>query len=109
MYFCTLYGMVNHMGAKLLLKEKFVFDDGAIFEAVIWQLPCEDKERPHYLKYRLFYGYPGCCLVRYDNEKGKGDHRHYQEKEQRYNFVSIEKLINDFKADIKKLRDILHE
>jgi len=97
------------MIAKLLLKEKFVFDDGAIFEAVIWQLPNRDKERPHCLKYRLFYGYPGNCLVRYDNERGKGDHRHNQEHEQSYNFVSIEKLIDDFKSDINQLRGINHE
>ncbi len=94
------------MDARLLLKEKFIFDDGAIFEAVIWQLPCPEKERPHRLKYRLFYGYPGHCLVRYDNERGKGDHRHYQESEQFYNFMSIEKLIDDFKADLNKLRGI---
>ena len=97
------------MDAKLLLKEKFVFDDGAIFEAVIWYLPAPDKERPHRLKYRLYYGYPGQCLVRYDNERGKGNHRHYKDKEENYTFVSIEKLIEDFKADINRLRGVDNE
>jgi len=34
---------------------------------------------------RLFCGDAGgCCLVRYDNEQGKGDHVHYGDREQPY-------------------------
>ncbi len=92
------------MCAKLIFKDKYTYQDGAIREMVIWQLPLPDVERPHTLKYRLFYGYPGECLVRYDNERGKGDHRHYGEKEQAYSWVSARQLVADFKADIEKLR-----
>ena len=92
------------MAAQLLFRDKYAYADGAIREMVIWRLPHPDDERPHGLKYRLYYGYPGRPLVRYDNERGKGDHRHEGDRETRYTFVSVEQLIQDFKADIERLR-----
>ena len=93
------------MDAKLLFKDKYIYQDGAIRGMIIWQVPKTDPERPHGLKYRLFYGYSGNCLVRYDNEKGKGDHCHYGSREESYSWVSVEQLIENFRADIKNLRD----
>jgi len=92
------------MPAKLLYRDKYIYSDGAIREMLIWRLPEKDAERPHGLKYRLFYGYPGRSLVRYDNERGKGDHRHYPDREEPYVFASVEQLVADFRADIKRLR-----
>ena len=97
------------MAAKLLFREKYIFADGAIREMVIWRVPEKDTERPHGLKYRLFYGYPDRCLVRYDNERSKGDHRHYGGREEPYAFVSVEQLIADFRIDIERLRGDSHE
>ena len=55
----------------------------------------------HRFKYRLFFGRAdGTCLVRYDNERGKGDHRHVDDGEEAYRFTGIEKLLTDFAADI---------
>ena len=92
------------MVVQLLFRDKYVYADGAIREMVIWRLPQLDDERPHGLKYRLYYGYPGKPLVRYDNERCKGDHRHEGDHETRYTFVSVEQLIRDFKDDIERLR-----
>ena len=97
------------MKAQLLFKDKYVYADGAIREMLIWRLPGADPERPHGLKYRLYYGKSGLCLVRYDNERGKGDHRHYRlksagETEENYVWHSVEKLVADFRADIKRIR-----
>lgn len=92
------------MPAKLLYRDKYIYSDGAIREMLIWRLPEKDAERPHGLKYRLFYGCPGQSLVRYDNERGKGDHWHYADREEPYVFVSVEQLVADFRADIKRLR-----
>ena len=102
------------MKAALLFKDKYVYKDGAIREMVIWRLPAPDAERQHGLKYRLYYGQPGRCLVRYDNERGKGDHRHYedcrgQQREKRYTWISVEQLIIDFKTDIERLRGEQHD
>ena len=87
-----------------MLKDKFVYSDGAIREMTLWKLPKAVEERPHGLKYSLFYGRDGLCIVRYDNERGKGDHRHYGEREEPYKFESVEKLIHDFDVDIQEER-----
>ena len=96
------------MNAKLLFRDKYLYQDGAIREMVIWRLPEPDEERPHGLKYRLYYGQSGQCLVRYDNERGKGDHRHFSndgnEYEEPYSWISVQQLMADFKADIERLR-----
>jgi len=87
-----------------IFYDKFVYSDGAIREMSIWQLPESSNERPHGLKYSLFYGFPGSRLVGYDNEMGKGDHRHYENVEEAYSFNSVEQLVEDFKSDIERLR-----
>ncbi|MCP5407693.1 MAG: hypothetical protein H6963_00105 [Chromatiaceae bacterium] len=74
-----------------------------IVEMVLWALPMKTKERPHGLKYRLFCGSGNECIVRYDNETSKGDHRHYGEHEEPYSFVSVAKLIEDFRNDCTRI------
>jgi len=92
--------------AILLYREKYHFDDGSIREMVLWKLPEDSGERPHGLKYRLYYGTAdGVCLVRYDNEAGKGDHRHYGEDyEEPCLFSTPEQLVEDFLADVDRYR-----
>jgi hypothetical protein len=93
------------MRAKLIYHEKYIYADGAIREMVLWQLPEETPDRQHGMKYRLYYGLPdGTCVVRYDNETGKEDHRHVQGKEEPYRFRNVESLVADFLADIEKSR-----
>jgi hypothetical protein len=92
------------MSAQLLFRDKYIYADGAIREMVIWRLPEADSERAHGLKYSLYYGHSGNCLVRYDNERGKGDHRHAGDQETPYDFTSVEQLIQDFRGDIERLR-----
>jgi len=91
--------------ARLIYRSKLVYPDRAIREMVIWQLPRSTSDRPHGLKYRLYYGdSEGRCLVRYDNESGKGDHRHIEGNEEPYQFLSVEKLVEDFQKDIDSFR-----
>jgi hypothetical protein len=54
----------------------------------------------HNLKYRLAYVVDGACVVRYDNEAGKGDHRHVGGRERAYRFRSLDVLQVDFWADV---------
>ena len=99
------YGIKCHMGARLVYREKFIYDDGAIREMVLWQIPKKSAERPYGIKYRLYYGpSDGTCIVRYDNEMGKGDHRHFKDKEESYKFKNVEVLVADFLADIVSAR-----
>jgi hypothetical protein len=91
--------------ATLIYRQRYVYADGALREMVLWQLPQKTVERRQGIKYRLYYGLAdGTCLVRYDNESGKGDHRHYRKEESSYRFVSVEAMVADFLSDIERLR-----
>lgn len=92
------------MKAALLYRQRLNFDDGAILEIVVWRLPAAVAGCSHPFKYRLFYGHAGQRLVGYDNERPKGDHRHQGDIEERYDFVSPEKLIDDFLRDVDDRR-----
>ena len=93
------------MKATLVYRDKIISED-TICEMVIWRLPGKSKERPHSIKYRLHFGKRnGKCLVRYDNEQGKGDHRHYGELEEVYIFSTVEKLVEDFLRDIGSIME----
>ena len=58
----------------------------------------------HLFKYSLFYGSGGERLVGYDNEAGKGDHRHYSDKKEDYAFTTFRQMLTDFLADVRQLR-----
>jgi hypothetical protein len=88
--------------AILIQNRRLHLRDGTIVQIKIWKLPTAIEERPHGLKYSLFYGRPGERMVGYDNERGKGDHLHYREREERYAFTGLEKLIADFWANVRK-------
>ena len=92
------------MRAVRIFYDKQVLADGAIIEMVIWRLPRRLPGSHHRLKYRLYYGRPGGRLVGYDNETGKGDHRHIGDAEERYRFTTPEQLIADFLADVRRAR-----
>jgi len=90
------------MVAHLIEHRKLTLDDDSIIEIRIWRLPGATRERPHGLKYSLFYGRAGERIIGYDNETGKGDHRHYRQKEEEYEFTTYENLIRDFMRDVKE-------
>jgi Family of unknown function (DUF6516) len=69
---------------------------------VLWQLPRRVAGSVHAFKYRLAYVVNGACVVRFDNEAGKGDHRHYGGRQSAYEFTTPEKLIGDFERAIAR-------
>jgi hypothetical protein len=69
---------------------------------VIWRLPRKLPGSTHDFKYRLAFVVDGICVLRYDNEAGKEDHRHIGTKEERYPFTTVEKLLADFWADVDR-------
>ena len=91
------------MKATLRFRRRVVLPGGALVEMVLWDLPEPGKDRPHGIKYRLYCGKDGECLVRYDNETGKGDHLHYGDRESPYAFQDWERLLVDFLADVARL------
>lgn len=90
------------MRAVPLVRTRIIYTDTAFAELVLWQLPKPAVGSRHLYKYRLAYVVQGECVLRYDNEAGKGDHRHWGGHEQVYDFVSVDDLIADFRADIAR-------
>jgi uncharacterized protein DUF6516 len=95
---------MQYMPAVLLAHAKEVRDDGSIVEIVVWELPESLPPSTHRYKYRLYFGASGLARVRYDNERGKGDHRHIGNHEEEYRFVTLEQLLEDFKRDVEAWR-----
>lgn len=68
---------------------------------VVWQVPQPVPPSEHAFKYRLVFIRKGERVVGYDNERGKGDHKHFAEQEVSYTFVDIETLMADFLRDVE--------
>ena len=93
------------MKATLLVRRRELQRPGAFTEIVIWQLPRRLPGSAHSYKYRLALIDQEECVLRYDNESGKGDHRHRGATETAYRFTTIEQLLEDFDADTRTYLD----
>lgn len=91
------------MKATELFRAKETYGVGFV-EIVIWQVPEPVPPSEHPYKYRLVYVVDGKRMVGYDNERGKGDHRHVGEHEAPYRFVNPQQLMVDFMADVKGVK-----
>ena len=92
------------MKAEALARERYILAEDAFVEIVVWRVPRALKGSSHQFKYRLALVAAGECAVRYDNEAGKGDHRHVGDVESTYSFSTYEKLLADFWADVDAWR-----
>lgn len=90
------------MKALPLLRRRIVIAPDAFAEIVVWRLPQPVPPSEHPFKYRLAYVVDGQCVIRYDNERGKGDHRHRGDKEDDYCFSTPDQLVQDFNADVMR-------
>lgn len=88
------------MKASELFRAKEAYGAGFV-EIVIWQVSKPVSPSVHPYKYRLVYVVEGKRVVGYDNERGKGDHKHLGEREEVYRFVTPQQLMADFMADVK--------
>ncbi len=93
------------MKATLLVRRRERQRTGTFTEIVIWQLPRRLPGSEHRYKYRLARIDREECVLRYDNESGKGDHYHRGVEEAAYRFTTIEQLLEDFDADTRKYLD----
>jgi hypothetical protein len=67
---------------------------------VIWQLAGPVPGSGHKFKYRLAFVVDEVCVLRFDNETGKGDHKHIDDEEAAYAFTTLEKLVAVFWNEI---------
>ena len=91
------------MKAAELLRRRIVFSETAFAELVVWQLPKPLPGSSHGYKYRLAYVVDGVCVLRYDNEAGKGDHRHIRSHEHPLVFEGVDRLLAAFLRDIGRI------
>lgn len=89
------------MKAVLVMRQRVAIDDDVFAEIVIWKLPKSLAESAHDYKYRLALISGGKCVLRYDNEAGKGDHKHLGRRELDYEFGGVDRLLSDFFDDVQ--------
>jgi hypothetical protein len=99
-----IVGIIANMKATLLLKERLALDADSFAASLVWQVPRPVTGSTHLYKYSLAYVVRSVCLLRYDNERGKGDHKHLGEVETAYVFTTPEQLLADFWSDVDQLR-----
>ncbi|MDR3579005.1 MAG: DUF6516 family protein [Oryzomonas sp.] len=87
-----------------MLNERHTIAESAFVEMVVWRLPSPLSGSCHSFKYRLALVVDGVCVLRYDNEAGKGDHRHVGQAEGSYYFTTPKALLDDFWNDFERLR-----
>lgn len=90
------------MKAKQLARSRIALGRNAFAETVVWELPVPLAGSGHSFKYRLAYVVRSVCVLRYDNEAGKGDHCHFDNVERAYTFTTPDKLLADFFNDIQR-------
>ncbi len=88
------------MKATLVQRGRSSVGDDLFVEIVIWQVPVPVRGSQHSYKYRMALIDDDRCVMRYDNEAGKGDHKHVGRAEIPYVFSTLDQLADDFRADV---------
>jgi hypothetical protein len=95
---------MTNMQARALIRRRVAVGPGMFADLVVWELPQPLAGSVHPFKYRLAFVIDGRCVLRYDNEAGKGDHRHSGEREHPYTFSTPDQLMTDFFNDIQQVK-----
>ncbi len=85
---------INH------IDERIILSDNTFVEVVVWEVSESLEGSEHQYRYRLALVIEGECVMRYDNEAGKGDHKHIGNTESDYDFTDIDRLLADFWNDV---------
>ena len=86
------------------MRQRAELDADTFIEIVIWKLPRPLAASAHDYKYRLALVSDNICVLRYDNEAGKGDHKHVGGMEVAYGFAGIDQLLTDFFGEVELWR-----
>jgi uncharacterized protein DUF6516 len=89
------------MKAVLIKHDRFNDVFGNHVETKLWSVPVSEHT-PDGVKYSLVYIVNGERIVGYDNERGKGDHKHIEGTEIPYVFSDIDALVEDFANDLEE-------
>ena len=84
--------------------ERLVFADGSFLEGSMTQFRATARQ-PAGIDYRLAYiAADGTVVVLYDNQAGHAPHRHIRGRREPYELASIDRLVDDFLADVDRVR-----
>lgn len=97
-------GIIRAMKAKELIRRRVAIAENCFADIVVWHVPEPVLGSTHAFKYRLAFVVDCQCVLRYDNESGKGDHRHIDGQEYPYIFSSPRQLTADFFDEIARWR-----
>ena len=92
------------MKAELVTKVRSDLSETAFVEMVVWRVPTPLEGSSHNFKYRFAFIENDICVLRYDNEAGKGDHKHIGNREYDYHFVGLKELEQNFRTEVERLR-----
>jgi hypothetical protein len=93
------------MKAQLLIDRRTIVSAHAFVEMVLWRVPQRVPGSAHDYKYSLAYVVNDLCVLRYDNEAGKGDHRHCGGEESTIVFSGPVQLMAEFMKDVRRWND----
>lgn len=88
---------------RLVLHTKYIDECGGIVEMKVYEVP-RTASTPQGYKYSLVYVLNGQRLIGYDNHEQKRDHRYYRAETSPYAFSSIDRLVDDFLADVAVIK-----
>ncbi|MDP1612287.1 MAG: DUF6516 family protein [Sulfuritalea sp.] len=92
------------MKAEPILDDRYPQGGNAFVAVRVFKVPGAVPGSAHRFKYSLAYVVDGVCVLRFDNEAGKGDHFHRGDAETAYAFTSLEQLLADFWAAVDNWR-----
>ena len=85
----------------MVLQERIVLTAASVADIVVWKLSAPLPGSRHRSKYRLAYIVENSCVVRFDNETGKGDYKHVGAKQVPYACVDLQTLRAGFFTEIR--------
>ncbi|PYE90452.1 toxin-antitoxin system TumE family protein [Phyllobacterium leguminum] len=89
--------------ARKIIKRRIDLTEDSFVELSVFEVPKPLAGSKHSFKYRLAYVVSKVCVMRYDNEVGKGDHKHVGRREFSYDFVDVDTLLDDFFAEVERM------
>jgi len=95
-------GNIANMKADLITRFRNISGNGTGIEMVVWRVSEPVPPSEHQYKYRLVYIERGLRLIGFDNERGKGDHKHVGGTELPYIFTTVDRLIDNFIEEVER-------
>jgi hypothetical protein len=92
------------MKATEVKRFTYAFGANDLVEGNVWEVPEPAPPSGHTCKYRLVYIVDGSRIIGFDNERGKGDHRHDGVSEIASEFRGIDQLLADFAGAVEAWR-----